>query len=179
MGYKKYVSDYTKKYVVKPNGRPGVTATYTGKYFRFSADSETIKKSRITFACLSISAMVFTLIPLFYKSIGAHTIYVALPHAISLFPLIHLLLGVYNFCFGKTPMIRELKDKTENRTTTSSIVSTCILLATAVAEIVNCFIFGFPIADIIYAILLLCAGAFTGYIFLSRKVLKTEECSKK
>ena len=31
MGYKKYVNDYSKEYVIKPNGKPGVIAVYKGK----------------------------------------------------------------------------------------------------------------------------------------------------
>lgn len=176
MGYKKYVNDYSKEYIIKPNGKPGLTAVYKGKYFRFVADGATIKRARITFGVLSVLATVLTLIPFLYQSVGAHTIYVALPHVIALFPLIHLLLGVYSFCFRNPPMIREHKDKSEGRTVNSSVASAIILGVTAIGQTVNCILLGFPIPDIIYLILLLAACASSGAIFCMRRVLKTEEC---
>lgn len=177
MGYKKYVNDYSKEYIIKPNGKPGLTAVYRGKYFRFVADAATLKRARISFGVLSVLATVLTLIPFLYQSVGAHTIYVALPHVIALFPLIHLLLGVYSFCFRDPPMIREHKDKSEGRTITSSAASSIILGITAVGQTVNCILSGFPLPDVIYLILLLAACVSAGAIFLSRRVLKTEECN--
>ena len=178
MGYKKYVNDYSKEYVIKPNGKPGVIAVYKGKYFRFSADGDTLKKARITLAGLAALALILTVIPLFYKSSGSRTLYVALPHVIALLPLVHLLLGVYSFCFCKTPMIRERKDKSEHRTVSSAAASACILGVTSVAELINCFLSGFSLPDVIYLILLLAATAATGSIFLLRGLLKTEECTE-
>ena len=179
MGYKKYVNDYSKQYVIKPNGKPGLTAVYKGKYFDFAADREAIKRARITFACLSMLAAVLAVIPLLYRSAGARTLYVALLHAASFFPLAHLLLGVYRFCFCKPPLIREYRDKTEGRTVASSAASALMLGATAIAEAVNCWLAGFPLPDVIYFLLLAAACAATAVIFFSRKVLKTEECAGK
>ena len=178
MGYKKYVCDYTKEYVVKPNGKPGVIAVYRGKYFRFTADEATLKKARLSLGGLSVLSVVLALIPLLYRSVGSRTLYVALPHVIALFPLIHLLLGVFSFCFGKTPMIRERRDKTAGRTVSSAIASACILGITALAQTVNCILAGFPLPDVIYLILLLGATAALGAIILLRGVLRTEECTK-
>ena len=53
MGYKKYIKDYRKEYIVKPNGKPGVTATYIGKYFGFVANGEELGKTRLVFSILS------------------------------------------------------------------------------------------------------------------------------
>ncbi len=178
MGYKKYVSDYDKIYVVKPNGKPGVTAVYKGKYFRYAADGATLKRARIAFGCLSIVAAVLSVIPFLYRSAGSHTLYVALPHALSVFPLVHLLLGVYSFCFREPPLIREYRDKAEVRTVASSAVSMCMLGATAIAQAVNCILLGFPLPDVIYFVLLSVACVATGAIFFSRKKLKTEECTE-
>lgn len=178
MGYKKYVNDYSKEYIVKPNGKPGVIAVYKGKYFRFTADEATLRKARISLGGLSLLSVALTVIPLLYKSVGSGTLYVALPHVIALFPLIHLLLGVHSFCFSKTPMIRERRDKTEGRTVSSAIAAACILGITSVSQTVNCILSGFPLPDVIYLILLLAATAAAGAIILLRSVLKTEECTK-
>ncbi len=178
MSYRKYVSDYDKVYIIKPNGKPGVSAVYRGKYFRFSADGATLKRARVTFGCLSIVAAVLSVIPFLYRSVGSHTLYVALPHVVTLFPLVHLLMGVYRFCFQETPMIREHKDKVEGRTVASSAVSTCMLGATAIVQAVNCVLSGFPLPDVIYFVLLSVAGVATGVIFFSREKLKTEECTE-
>lgn len=178
MGYKKYVTDYDKQYVIKPNGKPGVIAVYRGKYFCFSADGATLKRARLFLGCLSVLAFVLATIPLLYQSVGSHTLYVALPHAILFFPLVHLLLGVYGFCFRKPPLIREYRDKIEGRTVVSSAVSMCMLGGTAVAQVVNCFLSGFSVPDVIYFVLLFVASAATGMIFFSRGLLKTEECNE-
>lgn len=177
MGFRKYVKDYSNEYIIKPNGKPGVIAVYKGKYFRFVADEGRLKKAKIVFASLSVLATVLCIIPFLYRSNGSHTMYVSLPHVACLFPILHLLMGVYNFCFRKPPFVREYKDKTEGRITASSIASACFLGATAVAQIVNCAITGFSFPNVIYFILLLLACAATGVIFFLRDVLKTEECN--
>ena len=179
MGYKKYVTDYEKQYVIKPNGKPGVTAVYKGKYFRFAADAEAIKRARVRFGCLAALAAVLAVIPLLYQSVGSHTLYVALPHAISAFPLFHLLLGVFGFCTCDLPLIRERRDKIESRTIASSVISMCMLGATAVAQAVNCVLSGFPLLDVLYVFFLLAASAATGVIFFSRRLLRTEECNER
>ena len=178
MGYRKYVNDYDKVYVIKPNGKPGVTAVYKGKYFRFSADGATLKRAKISLGCLSIVAAVLSVIPFLYESVGSHTLYVALPHAVSMFPLVHLLMGVYRFCFCEPHMIREHKDKAQGRTVASAAVSMCLLGTVAIAQAVNCILAGFPLPDVIYFVLLFVACVATGIIFFSRKLLKTEECNE-
>lgn len=177
MGFRKYVKDYSNEYIIKPNGKPGVVAVYKGKYFRFVADEAKLKKAKIIFATLSVLATVLCIIPFLYRSNASHTMYVSLPHAVCLFPILHLLMGVYNLWFRKAPFVREYKDKTEGRITVSSIASACFLGATAVAQVVNCAITGFDFPDVIYLILLLLACAATGVIFFMRDVLKTEECT--
>ena len=176
MGFKKYVKDYEKEYIIKPNGRPGLTAVYKGKYFRFALQKETLHKARIAFSVLAILTVLLAIAPLCYKSVGSRTMYVALPHVISFFPIAHLLLGVSSFCFAKPPMVREQKDKAENRIINSSISSAIFLAATAVAELINCIISGFPVPDLMYSIFLFVASLTSGAIFLVRRVLKTEEC---
>ena len=179
MGYKKYVTDYEKQYVIKPNGKPGVVAVYRGKYFRFAADAETVRKARVSFGGLSVLAAVLTFIPFLFQSVGAHTLYVSIPHAVSVLPLAHLLMGVYGLCFQESPFNREQKDKIEGRIIVSSAVSMCMLGATAVAQIVNCILSGFFFPVVAYFILLSAASAATGMIFFFRKALKTEECDER
>ncbi len=178
MGFKKYVNDYRNEYIIKPNGKPGMLAVYKGKYFKFVADEGSLKKARITFGILSVFATALTIIPFFYKSVGADTLYVALPHVIALFPLLHLLMGVWSFWFRKPPLIREYNDKIKTRITVSSVASMLILGAVAIAETVNCVIAEFPVPDIVYFLLLSIACAATGVIFFSRAVLETEECDQ-
>ncbi len=178
MGIRKYIKDYRKEYIVKPNGKPGVTATYIGKYYRFIADEDSIKKARFVFACLSVFATVCCIIPFCYKSSASHTIYVSVPHVISLFPLVHLLLGVYDLYFRKPPFIREFRDKTEGRITNASVGAMCCLGITAIAQIVNSALSGFALGDVAFFVLIAVACAAVGYVFFSRKVLATEECDK-
>ena len=179
MGYKKYVTDYDKQYVIKPNGKPGVTAVYKGKYFRFAADAAEIKRAKVLFGSLSVLAVVLAVIPLLYQSVGSHTLYVALPHVISIFPLVHLILGIGGFCLWELPLIRERRDKIETRSVASSAVSACMLGATAVAQAVNCILSGFPLPDVLYVFFLLAASAATGTVFFFRRLLKTEECDER
>ena len=175
MGLKKYVNDYRNEYIIKPNGKPGMIAIYKGKYFRFVADEASIKKAKVRFSILSVTALILTVIPLIYKSVGADTLYVALPHVIAFFPLVHLLMGVWSFIYRKPPFIREFNDKIKTRTTASSAISMSILGATAIAEAVTCVISGFPFPDVIYFLILSAAAVATGAIFFSRGVLETEE----
>lgn len=177
MGYRKYVKDYSNEYIIKPNGKPGIIAVYKGKYFRFVADEAIISRAKVIFAILSVFSTVACIIPFLYRSVGSHTLYVALPHALCLFPLVHLLMGVYSFCFRTPPFVREYKDKIEGRITAFSITSACCLGATAVAQIVNCAITGFSLPDVLYFVLLLVASAAAGTVFFLRGVLKTEECT--
>ena len=178
MGYKKYVNDYEKIYVIKPNGKPGLTAVYRGKYFRFVSDGEALRSARRAVGGLSVLAAVCTVIPFLFTSVGAHTLYVSLPHVIAVFPLVHLLLGAYRVCFGRIPMIREARDKTEGRTVTSSVVAACLLGVAAVAQAVNCILTKFPLPDVIYFVFLALACASTAVVFFSRHKLKTEECTE-
>ena len=178
MGFKKYVKDYRNEYIIKPDGKPGMVAVYTGKYFRFLASEDELKKARISFAVLTSLSIVLAAIPLFFKSVGASSLYVALPHVIAFFPLVHILLGVGTFWHRTPPLIREFNDKIKTRITVSSVLSMIILGATAIAEAVNCVMFGFPINDIIYFLLLAASAAASGFIFFKRKVLETEECDE-
>lgn len=178
MGIKKYINDYRKEYILKPNGKPGMRATYIGKYYRFVADEGALKKAKLVFACLSVFATVCCIVPFCYQSVGADTVYVAVPHAVSLFPLVHLLLGVYNLYPRKQPLIREFRDKTEGRIKASSLGALCCLGVTAVAQIVNCSLSGFSLPDVLYLFFVVAACAASGFVFFSRKVLKTEECDK-
>lgn len=178
MGIRKYIKDYRKEYIVKPNGKPGVTASYIGKYYRFAAGEPAIKRARCVFACLSALATVCCVIPFFYNASGSHTIYVALPHVISLFPLAHLILGVYSLYTCKPPLIREFRDKTEGRITASSAAAMCCLGVTAIGQILSCALSGWGVLDVISLALIAAACGAVGYIFFSRKVLKTVECNK-
>ncbi len=178
MGIRKYIKDYRKEYIVKPNGKPGVTATYIGKYYRFVNGEDAIKKARLVFACLSVFATICCIVPFCYSSSGSHTIYVAVPHVISLFPLVHLVMGVYNLYTRKPPFIREFRDKTEQRVYNMSIGSACCLGITAMAQLVNCILNGFSLADTLYIVFVAVACVAVGYIFSARKVLKTEECDE-
>lgn len=178
MGIKKYINDYRKEYVVKPNGKPGMTAVYVGKYYRFTASEAVLNRAKRLFACLSVIATILCIVPFCYQSVGAHTFYVAIPHVVALLPLAHLIMGVYNLYTFKIPLIREFKDKTEVRISSSSLFALCCMGITAVAQCVNCFINGINAAEIIYFLLTLLSAACCGYIFFNRKLLATEECAK-
>ena len=178
MGLRKYVGDYEKQYIIKPNGKPGVTAVYKGKYFRFVANGVEIRAARARFAILSLLGTAFAVAPLLYQSVGSHTMYVALPHVVGLFPLFYLLLGVYSFCFSETPLIREYRDKTEGRIPGASLVCACLYGAVAVAQVVCCALSGFSLPDVMYFVFLFASSLSFAAIFLMRSVLKTEECKK-
>ena len=178
MGFKKYVKDYRNEYIIKPDGKPGMVAVYIGKYFRFTADENALKKARVSFACLSAAATLLSVIPLFYKSVGSGSLFVALPHVIAFFPLVHLLLGVATFWYRNPPLIREFNDKIKTRITVSSAAAACLLGIVSIAEAITCAISGFLILDIIYFLLLAAASVATGAVFFQRRVLETEECDE-
>lgn len=175
MGYKKYIKDYRKEYIVKPNGKPGVTAAYVGKYYDFAADKEEFKRSRLIYACLSVLALVCCLVPLVLNTDAAHTVYVSLPCVMTLFPAVHLALGVFNLFVKKTPMIREFRDKTEGRITSNSVYALCGISVTVVCWVVKCALSAFSLLDIVSVVLLLIAGGGVGYMYLSRRVFATVE----
>ena len=175
MGYKKYIKDYRKEYIVKPNGKPGVTATYVGKYYDFAADEESFKRSRLIYACLSLLALACCVAPLFFNTDASHTVYVSVPCVITLFPAVHLVLGVFNLFVKKTPLIREFRDKSEGRITTNSAVSFCFILVTAVCWTVKCALSAFGVLDLVSIALFLVAGGAAGYMYLSRKAFATVE----
>ena len=175
MGYKKYIKDYRKDFIIKPNGKPGVTATYIGKYFKFTASDAQIAKTRTVFTVASVLALVCCIVPLLFNTESTHQLYVSLPQVITLFPLAHLLMGVANLYLKKAPLIREFRDKTEGRTTFNSAASGSLLAASAVARLVYCIIYNFSVPDIISLLLLLLGSASAWYIFASRKRIATEE----
>ena len=175
MGYKKYIKDYRKEYIVKPNGKPGVTATYIGKYYVFKADERQFRKSRLLFALLSALTVVCCFVPLLFNTEANHTLYVSLPNCISLFPTVHLIFGVFNLFDKKPPLIREFRDKTEGRITTASVTSACTLAVTAVCWVVKCAASGFGALDIVSVLLLAVGSALAGYMFAKRKAFATEE----
>lgn len=178
MGYKKYVEDYAKEYTIKPNGKPGMIAVYKGRYYRYVSEGEALRRGKILLDSLGACAFLFTLIPLLYKSAGADAIYVALPHVISLLPIVHLLLGLYSFSFNPEVMVREQRDKGESRVINSSVASLCCLGITFVAEAVNVFISGLSLPDGIYLLSLGIAIGSVLALFLQRGELLTEECKK-
>ncbi len=176
MGYKKYINDYRKEYIVKPNGKPGVTAVYIGKYFRFAANEADFKKTRKLFCCLSAFALICCILPLLFNSKSMHQFYVAVPQALSLFPIAHLLMGVANLYLKKPPLIREFRDKTVGRITTNSAATGCALAANAVLRLVYCFVASFTVLDVIFAILSIIGSASAWYVFAKRPLIATEEC---
>lgn len=176
MGYKKYIKDYRKDFIIKPNGKPGVTATYIGKYFKFTASDEQLKKTRLVFALLSAFALVCCIVPLLFNTEATHQLYVSVPQVITLFPLVHLLMGVANLYLKKPPLIREFRDKAEGRVKTHSVATGCLLAASAVARLVHCIIFAFSALDTVSIILSALGSACAWYIFARRALIATEEC---
>ncbi|MBO5767291.1 MAG: hypothetical protein J6R49_02075 [Clostridia bacterium] len=176
MGYKKYIKDYRKDFIIKPNGKPGVTATYIGKYFKFTASDEQLKKTRLAFTLLSAFALVCCLVPLLFNTEATHQLYVSLPTVITLFPLAHLLMGVANLYLKKAPLIREFRDKTEGRVKVNSAATGCFLAVSTVARLVYCIIFAFTASDIVSIILSAIGSACAWYIFARRGLVATEEC---
>ncbi len=179
MGYKKYIKDYRKDFIIKPNGKPGVTATYIGKYFKFTADDAQLKKTRLVFSALSAFALVCCIVPLLFNTESTHQLYVTVPHVVSFFPLVHLLMGVANLYIKKAPLIREFRDKTEGRITVNSVATGSLLAASAVSRTVYCIIFTFSALDIISLILLALGSASAWFVFANRKLVATEECQRK
>ena len=175
MGYKKYIKDYRKEYIVKPNGKPGVTATYIGKYFGFVANGEELGKTRLVFSILSALALVCCIVPLLFNTESAHNLYVSVPQVTALFPIAHLAMGVANLYLKKPPLIREFRDKTEGRIISNSIASGIALAVAAAARIVYCIINTFGTLDIVSALLLALGSASAFYIFIKRRLVATEE----
>ena len=178
MGIKKYIKDYRKEDIIKPNGKPGMTATYIGKYYCFIESDEAVKKAGFRFALLSAVALLLCVIPFLINAKGSHTVYVAVPHVITLFPLAHLLMGVYSLRTRKPPLIREFRDKTEGRITASSAAAMCGFGVTAVGQGVNCILTGLPVLDVIYFICVSAACVAVSWIFFTRKAVKMQECDK-
>lgn len=179
MGIKKYINDYRKEDIIKPNGKPGMTATYIGKYYCYVESADKVQKTGFRFALLSAAAFLFCVIPFCFDAEGSHTVYVALPHVIALFPLVHLLMGIYTLRTRKPPLIREFKDKTESRITTSSAAAMCIFGVTAIGQGVNSILAGFPVWDVIYFICICAACAAVSVVFFNRKTVKLQECDEK
>ena len=179
MGIKKYIKDYRKEDIIKPNGKPGMTATYIGKYYCYEEADEVVQKAGFRFALLSAVALLLCVIPFCIDAKGGHTIYVALPHVITLFPLAHLLMGVYALRTRKPPLIREFRDKIEGRINTSSAAAMCGFGITAIGQGVNCILAGWPLLDVIYFICVAAACAAVSWVFLNRKAVRTQECDEK
>ncbi len=179
MGIKKYIKDYRKEDIIKPNGKPGMTATYIGKYYCYAESDEVVQKAGRRFTLLSLAALLLCVIPLCFPSEGRGAMYVAVPHVITLFPLVHLLLGVYALRTRKIPLIREFRDKTEGRITTSSAAAMCGFGITAIGQGVNCILAGLPLMDVIYFICVAAACAAVSWVFFGRKAVKTQECDEK
>ena len=176
MGIKKYIKDYRKEDIIKPNGKPGMTATYIGKYYCYAESEATVQKAGRLFALLTVAALLLCLISLCLDTKGAHAMYVAVPHVISLFPLVHLVTGGYSLRTRKPPLIREFRDKTESRITASSAAAACGMGITAIGQLVNCVLTGFPTLDVICLICVVAACVATCWIFFHRKAVKMQEC---
>lgn len=175
MGYKKYIKDYRKEYIVKPNGKPGVTATYIGKYFRFTASERDFNKARLVFAALSALALVSCILPLLFDTESSHNLYVSLPQVVSLFPIVHLIIGVANLYMKKPPLIREFRDKTEGRVSFNSAAAGSALALVTCMRLLFCILNGFSLQEIIFAVITAVGSASGWYIYAKRSFLATEE----
>ena len=179
MGFKKYVNDYEKQYIIKPNGKPGLTAVYRGKYFRFVSNGTTLRLAKIRICALTAFAFLLSVGSLFIRTVGARTLYVALPHVIGLFPMVHLLLGAFNLLTCTPPLKRESNDKITERITNSSVAAMIIFGITYILEFILCILSNFPVPDLIYSVIILLITGFCALIFYNRRYIRTEECGSR
>lgn len=121
MSSRKYVEDYQTEYVLGPHGRMRAVARYAGKWFRFAAPAEELKRTRRLYAGLCAVMWLSFLLPLLFVSRAGDTMYAILPHACVLPPLAYFTMAVYGLLTEKQPMIRERSDHIYERTLHCSV----------------------------------------------------------
>lgn len=137
MGVRKYIKDYKVEYIVKPNGKPGIKAVYVGKYYGYVAKGKVLKHAKLLLAVLCFIGVTFGILPFVYRSESVHTLYVAVPHAVALFPIVYTLIGVFNLFYCCPPLIAEFRAKIVDRLARAPIASAVLLGAVSVAQAVN------------------------------------------
>ena len=124
MAGRKYASDYRLEQHILPNGKSQSIPVYQGTYFEFVAKPDRLLfLQHLLFACSG--GMFLLLLPMLLDNTRlGRTVYVILPAAFALLPLVLLFAGAWRLKKTQSPFIREHRDKTDKR-----IRGACVALA--------------------------------------------------
>lgn len=160
---RKYTKDYRVDYEQGKHGRIKTNTYYVGDYYSFVSEPHQVARAkRIYLICTVLCVASFASFAV--KSTAAYTMYVSIPQALAVFPLMYLVMGVYGLLVRKAPFTREQSDKTSNRIISSSfgvlLFSTVALCGDVVCWFVNSSNMQYP-GDIVTTVLLfvLCAAS--------------------
>ncbi len=124
---RKYTKDYRVDYEQGKRGRIKTKTYYVGDYYTFVSTRDQVKRTkRIYLIC--VIACIVSFASFAIQSTASHTMYVAIPQALAVFPLFYLVMGVYNLFVLEPPFTREQSDKISNRIISSSFAT--LLFAT-------------------------------------------------
>ncbi len=175
MKSRKYMKDYKLVHAIRPNGSIATCAEYTGKYYRFTADSNRINHARklsVIFIALSWATYLIALLPAAYVS---RVIYVIVPFVSTAIPLVFLSDSVLIFLRAKAPLKRETADRISQglpaRSMIALIFASFSFLSFAVTAVLSHGDMRF--GDIAFGVSSLCLCAFVAFIFRLKKDVRT------
>lgn len=176
MSARKYLTDYIIEDQLDPKtGRLKSVAVYTGKWFCFVHDAETMRRLRLRCFAATASCAVFFIAGLLTAAPCCRTMYVILPYAVLEFPIFYAAAGCLRLKRAEGPIKREHRDKIANRLPTAALLILIFSAVSAVGCIVRAFVTGMTARDIIF---LLCAAAMAasgGLLLSQRRLLAPEE----
>ncbi len=173
---RKYTKDYKVEYTENAKGKLRPIAIYCGDYYNFVKSDHAVNKAKYKLLVFSVISLISIVSTLCFETNALRTMYVSLPHAVSLFPLSFLLMAVYNVFMLKRPYTREQNDKTVNRLKSSSLLLMIFTTLAFSMQIVNFIVDAEKLLmpqDVIYTCILLIAVLSSGYVFSLRNHFDT------
>ena len=171
MAARKYLGDYIIEDQLDPKtGRLKSVAVYTGKWFAFTHDGETMRRlRRRCYALTAVCAALF-IAGLLTAAPCCRTMYVILPYAVLEFPIFYAAAGCARLKRAEGAITREHRDKIANRLPTAALLILIFSGVSAAGCIVRAFITGMTARDVVF---LLCAAAMAacGALLLAQRRL--------
>jgi hypothetical protein len=153
---------------------------YTGSYFKFDMPEEILKRVKIALAVLTVSVAVLFVFAGMLNSAGSRVLYVILPYAVLLLPILFMLSDVYKIAVNKKPMTRKQYDHSVLQLKRSTLAIIIFSAMSAVGDIVYILFFCSPVdlfGELIYLAACLCILVISIALLSIQRKIKCIECN--
>ena len=100
---RKYTQDYRLDNIVTPSGKLKTVPVYTGLWYEFEADAETVRRAKVRYLVLTVGAVLSLLWLLVFTNHMDRGWYVSMPAAISTLFLLFAGMSTWRLCTAKGP----------------------------------------------------------------------------